>query len=218
MPDYVLDAVRSIDGVKYAVPLYSGAALLKLRDGTYQAANVIGLDDTSLFGRPQVIGEHRGHLRRERLHRHQGRGILQAEDPQHRHRVRAQRPSRRHRRHRAASPRSGLFGMPDPLHDLQPRDAVHPRPALHDLLRAGRAEDAPPTSAAIKAQVAAARLPRAHRATNSCRPDLGLLQVPDRHRHQHPADDRHQLHRRAVDLRADVLHVHPREPRANSAP
>ena len=26
MPDYVLDAVRSIDGVKYAVPLYSGGA------------------------------------------------------------------------------------------------------------------------------------------------------------------------------------------------
>ncbi len=29
-------------------------ALLKLRDGTYQAVNVIGLDDTSLFGRPRV--------------------------------------------------------------------------------------------------------------------------------------------------------------------
>ncbi|HWZ61464.1 MAG TPA: FtsX-like permease family protein [Steroidobacteraceae bacterium] len=55
LPDYVLDEVRSIPGVKYAVPLYSGAALLKLRDGTYQAANVIGLDDTSLFGRPQVV-------------------------------------------------------------------------------------------------------------------------------------------------------------------
>jgi putative ABC transport system permease protein len=55
LPDYVLDEVRSIPGVKYAVPFYSGAALLKLRDGTYQAANVIGLDDTSLFGRPQVI-------------------------------------------------------------------------------------------------------------------------------------------------------------------
>ena len=42
LPDYVLDEVRSIPGVKYAVPLYSGAALLKLRDGTYQAANVVG--------------------------------------------------------------------------------------------------------------------------------------------------------------------------------
>jgi len=52
VPDYVLDEVRSIPGVEYAVPLYSGAALLKLKDGTYQSANVIGLDDTSLFGRP----------------------------------------------------------------------------------------------------------------------------------------------------------------------
>ncbi len=55
MPDYVLDAVRSIDGVRYAVPLYSGAALLKLHDGTYQAVTVIGLDDASLVGRPQLI-------------------------------------------------------------------------------------------------------------------------------------------------------------------
>lgn len=52
MPAYVLDAVRSADGVKYAVPLYSGSALVKLRDGTYQAVSVIGLDDASLFGWP----------------------------------------------------------------------------------------------------------------------------------------------------------------------
>jgi putative ABC transport system permease protein len=55
VPDYVLDEVRSIPGVKYAVPLYSGAALLKLPDGTYQAANIVGLDDTSLFGRPALL-------------------------------------------------------------------------------------------------------------------------------------------------------------------
>ncbi len=55
MPDYVLDAVRSIQGVKYAVPLYSGAGLARLRDGTYQAVTVIGLDDTSLYGRPELI-------------------------------------------------------------------------------------------------------------------------------------------------------------------
>ncbi len=52
MPNYVLDAVRSIPGVKFAVPLYSGTALVKLHDGTYQAASVLGLDDTSLYGRP----------------------------------------------------------------------------------------------------------------------------------------------------------------------
>ncbi len=55
MPDYVLDAVRSMQGVKYAVPLYSGGALVKLPDGTYQTVTVIGLDDTSLFGRPELI-------------------------------------------------------------------------------------------------------------------------------------------------------------------
>jgi len=55
MPDYVLDAVRSMQGVKYAVPLYSGGALVKLADGTYQSVTVIGLDDISLFGRPELI-------------------------------------------------------------------------------------------------------------------------------------------------------------------
>lgn len=55
MPDYVLDAVRSIDGVKYAVPLYSGGALVKLRNGAYQSVSVIGLDDASLYGRPELV-------------------------------------------------------------------------------------------------------------------------------------------------------------------
>jgi len=55
MPDYVLDAVRSIQGVAFAVPFFSGGALVKLPDGTYQSVTVIGLDDTSLFGRPPLI-------------------------------------------------------------------------------------------------------------------------------------------------------------------
>jgi len=55
LPDYIIDEVRSIPGVKYAVPLYSGGALVKLRDGTYQSVNIVGLDDTSLFGRPQLL-------------------------------------------------------------------------------------------------------------------------------------------------------------------
>ncbi len=55
MPDYMLDAVRSVDGVKYAVPLYSGAALVRLKDGVYQPVTVLGLDDTSLYGRPELI-------------------------------------------------------------------------------------------------------------------------------------------------------------------
>jgi putative ABC transport system permease protein len=55
IPDYVLDAVRSMHGVKYAVPLYSGGGLAKLPDGAYQSVNIIGLDDTSLLGRPNLI-------------------------------------------------------------------------------------------------------------------------------------------------------------------
>ena len=55
LPDYVLDEVRSIEGVDYAVPLYSGAALVKLGNGTYQPVTVLGLDDTSLFGRPELV-------------------------------------------------------------------------------------------------------------------------------------------------------------------
>ncbi len=55
LPDYVLDEVRSVQGVKYAVPLYSGGALVRLKDGTYQPVTVMGLDDTSLYGRPRLI-------------------------------------------------------------------------------------------------------------------------------------------------------------------
>lgn len=55
MPDYVLDAVRSIQGVDYAVPLYSGGALVKLSDGTYQSVTILGLDDSTLFGRPRLL-------------------------------------------------------------------------------------------------------------------------------------------------------------------
>jgi putative ABC transport system permease protein len=55
MPDYMLDVVRSIDGVRYAVPLYSGAGLVRLRSGAYQPVTVLGLDDTSLYGRPELI-------------------------------------------------------------------------------------------------------------------------------------------------------------------
>jgi putative ABC transport system permease protein len=55
MPDYVLDAVRSMNGVEYAVALYSAGALVKLASGVYQNVTILGLDDASLFGRPQMI-------------------------------------------------------------------------------------------------------------------------------------------------------------------
>ena len=55
LPDYLLDAVRSLDGVSYAVPIYLGAAQVRLSDGTYQGVSVIGLDDSTLYGRPIMI-------------------------------------------------------------------------------------------------------------------------------------------------------------------
>ncbi|HUB06838.1 MAG TPA: ABC transporter permease [Myxococcales bacterium] len=55
MPDYVLDAVRSLPGVRFAVPLYMGMGLARLKSGLYQPVMVIGLDDTSLYGRPALI-------------------------------------------------------------------------------------------------------------------------------------------------------------------
>lgn len=55
LPTYVLDAVRSINGVKYAVPLYSGSALVKLENGVFQFVTVLGLDDNSLLGHPELI-------------------------------------------------------------------------------------------------------------------------------------------------------------------
>jgi putative ABC transport system permease protein len=55
MPDYILDTVRSMHGVSYAVPVYTGGALVKLADGTYQSVSIVGLDDRSLFGRPPLL-------------------------------------------------------------------------------------------------------------------------------------------------------------------
>jgi putative ABC transport system permease protein len=55
IPNYVLDAMRSMQGVSCAVPVYFGGALVKLTDGAYQAVTVVGLDDTSLFGRPHLV-------------------------------------------------------------------------------------------------------------------------------------------------------------------
>ena len=54
LPNYLLDAVRSMDGVLHAVPIFMGSAMVKLDSGVYQSANVVGLDDASLLGRPNL--------------------------------------------------------------------------------------------------------------------------------------------------------------------
>ena len=54
LPNYLLNAVRSMDGVRHAVPIFMGGAMVKLDSGIFQSVNVIGLDDASLFGRPDL--------------------------------------------------------------------------------------------------------------------------------------------------------------------
>ncbi|EON15267.1 ABC transporter permease [Pandoraea sp. SD6-2] len=54
LPNYLLDAVLSMEGVKYAAPLYIGGAQVRLANGVYQSVSVVGLDDASLFGRPHM--------------------------------------------------------------------------------------------------------------------------------------------------------------------
>ncbi len=55
LPNYVLDAVRSIKGVQFAVPIFMGGGLARLSSGRYQSVSIIGLDDTTLWGRPTMI-------------------------------------------------------------------------------------------------------------------------------------------------------------------
>lgn len=54
LPATLLDAVRSMDGVSYAVPLFIGGAQVRLASGVVQPVSVVGLDDTSLYGRPET--------------------------------------------------------------------------------------------------------------------------------------------------------------------
>jgi putative ABC transport system permease protein len=55
LPDYVLDYAKSLNGVAHAEPIYFGSALAKLHNGTYQAISIVGLDDSTLFGRPALL-------------------------------------------------------------------------------------------------------------------------------------------------------------------
>ena len=52
MQDTKLYAVRGVEGVEWAVPLYKGTIRARLDDGTFQNCVLIGLDDASLIGGP----------------------------------------------------------------------------------------------------------------------------------------------------------------------
>jgi len=53
MPDSALARVRSIDGVRYAVPLALGDVDARFPNGRFQSFHVIGVDDATLTGVPQ---------------------------------------------------------------------------------------------------------------------------------------------------------------------
>jgi len=57
LQDTELYRVRGIAGVQWAMPMYKGLLKARLRDGTFQTCNVIGLDDTTLIGGPAVMLE-----------------------------------------------------------------------------------------------------------------------------------------------------------------
>ncbi len=52
-----LDRVRSIQGVAWASPLYTGSLRARLPSGAFRSVLVIGIDDSTLFGAPAHILE-----------------------------------------------------------------------------------------------------------------------------------------------------------------
>ncbi len=52
-----LDRVRSVEGVAWASPLYTGSLRTRLPNGAFRSVLVIGVDDATLFGAPAKIIE-----------------------------------------------------------------------------------------------------------------------------------------------------------------
>jgi putative ABC transport system permease protein len=55
MKEDYLRQVQGVAGVAWAVPFYKGQARMKLGDGKFQQAIVLGLDDATMVGAPQTI-------------------------------------------------------------------------------------------------------------------------------------------------------------------
>lgn len=56
LPDAALYRVRSVAGVRYAVPMELGTAEIIFPNGSFQSFQVIGVDDASLTGIPPIQG------------------------------------------------------------------------------------------------------------------------------------------------------------------
>ncbi len=59
LADTAVNVVRSVPGVEWAVPLYKGVQRARLRDGNYEQIALVGLDSSTLIGRPHTIIEGR---------------------------------------------------------------------------------------------------------------------------------------------------------------
>ena len=57
MPSTALDRVRSVPGVKWAVPHLRAGASVRTKDGDLEGVSVIGVDDTTLIGLPKGMVE-----------------------------------------------------------------------------------------------------------------------------------------------------------------
>lgn len=55
LPESSLNAVRSVDGVQWAVRLYRGLSRAKAPDGTFRTCITVGVDDATLIGLPRKM-------------------------------------------------------------------------------------------------------------------------------------------------------------------
>ena len=210
MPDYVLDAVRSMQGVKYAVPLYSGGALVKLSDGTYQSVNVVGLDDTSLLGRPALL---EGKI--EDIYAENGFiAVRDAEFPKLENpHVGSEFELNDNRAvivGIAEVATSGLYGTPTLYTTYERAIQYIPNPRYtisYVLVEPKSANDIPADQTASRA----VGLPRADERRVHAE-NRRLLRIPDWRRNQHADHDCDQLRCGPVNLRSNLLHVHSRKP------
>lgn len=54
LPDEALGRVRSVGGVKWAVPFFKGLAILRTPDGLLNQVSLLGVDDETLIGAPRI--------------------------------------------------------------------------------------------------------------------------------------------------------------------
>ena len=210
MPDYVLDAVRSMPGVEYAVPLYSGGALVKLPDGTYQGVTVVGLDDTSLFGRPMLEQGKIADIYAEN-------GFIVVDDAEYEKleypHVGSEFELNDHRGVIVGVAKvtvSGLFGTPTLYTTYERAVQYIPNPRYTISYVLVRAEK-PGRHTQNQAASRRPGLPGAHQRRIHDK-ERQLLRVPDRRRHQHPDHGLDQFCCRAFHLRPDLLHLHSGKP------